>query len=293
MPELPEVETVRRGLERTIVGKRVSAVEVRVPKTFADPSAVIDAQLIGATVRSVERRAKVILIRLSTGLTLAIHLKMTGQLVVRTPVRTKAMGTGFIAGHPEKAYEQPLPHKHTHVIVTFGDGTVLYFNDLRKFGWFRLYEAAAVEQLFADAKLGPEPFSDAFSPDYFRSALASRRIPIKTALLDQKVVAGVGNIYADEALFEARVSPFRKASSLKNNEVAELYSAVKHVLELGIEYGGTTFNSYVNAEGTSGKMRDYLKVYGRAGEPCRGCAGQVVRTKIGQRSAHYCPSCQH
>lgn len=292
MPELPEVETVRRGLERTIVGKRVASVEIRVPKIFADPQERIDALLIGATVTAVERRAKVILIRLSTNSTLAIHLKMTGQLVVRTPERTRAMGTGFIAGHPEKAYEQPLPHKHTHVIVTFDDGTVLYFNDLRKFGWFRLYENGAVERLFEEAKLGPEPFSDAFTLEHFGAALKKRRIPIKTALLDQKVVAGVGNIYADEALFEARISPFRKASSLAKEEISRLHAAVKHVLELGIEYGGTTFNSYVNAEGTPGKMRDYLKVYGREGLPCRGCDGEVVRTKIGQRSAHYCPSCQ-
>ncbi len=292
MPELPEVETVRRGLERTIVGKRVASVEIRVPKIFADSQERIDALLVGATVEAVERRAKVILVRLSTKTTLAIHLKMTGQLVVQTPERTKAMGTGFIAGHPEKAYEQPLPHKHTHVIVTFEDGTVLYFNDLRKFGWFRLYEDGVVERLFEDSKLGPEPFSETFTTEYFSAALRKRQIPIKTALLDQKVVAGVGNIYADEALFEARVSPFRKASSLKNAEISRLHAAVKHVLDLGIEYGGTTFNSYVNAEGTAGKMRDYLKVYGREGQPCRGCTGTVVRTKIGQRSAHYCPSCQ-
>lgn len=292
MPELPEVETVRRGLERTIVGRIVAGVEIRVPKLFADPRELIDTALVGAKVLAVERRAKVLCIRLSTGYTLAIHLKMTGQIVVQTLERTKAMGTGFIAGHPEKAYEQPLPHAHTHVIIRFDDGRILYFNDLRKFGWLRLYENGAVERLFEHAKLGPEPFSPDFTPEYFLAALKKRQIPIKTALLDQKVVAGVGNIYADEALFEARLSPFRKASSLKRDEISRLHAAVQQVLELGIEYGGTTFNSYVNAEGTAGKMRDYLKVYGREGQPCRGCDGTVVRTKIGQRSAHYCPRCQ-
>lgn len=284
MPELPEVETVRRGLERTVVGKTVATVEVRVLKLFPQPQALIDKQLVGGTIAAAQRRAKVLLLRLDNGWTLAIHLKMTGQIVVR------AKAAGFVAGHPEKVYEQPLPHKHTHVIITFSDGTVLYFNDLRKFGWMRL--VASTDELFEATKLGPEPFGEDFTPVYFAAALKNRRIPIKTALLDQKVVAGVGNIYADEALFEARISPFRNASSLKKDEITKLFEAVKHVLKLGIEYGGTTFNSYINAEGSAGRMRDYLKVYGREGQSCRDCTGLVLRKKIGQRSTHYCPDCQ-
>lgn len=292
MPELPEVETVRRGLERTIVGKTVESVDVRVPKIFPDDTATISANLVGGTVVSAERRAKVLLVNLSNDWTVAIHLKMTGQLVVHGTERSKTLGTGFVAGHPEKAYEQALPHKHTHVIVRFTDGTTLYFNDLRKFGWFKLVAPERREAFLAAMNHGPEPFDVEFSPDYLYRVAKQRSIPIKTLLLDQSVVAGVGNIYADEALYRIKVRPTRPAKSLRAVEIQALVDAVRHVLGLGIEHGGTTLNTYVNVEGTSGKMRDHLKVYGREGLPCSVCGNPIERMKIGQRSSHYCPTCQ-
>lgn len=292
MPELPEVETVKRGLERSIVGKTVASVDIRVPKIFNAPDARIREGLLGARVAAVERRAKIILVRLENEWTLAIHLKMTGQLVVVGPERTKTLGTGFIAGHPEKAYEEPLPHKHTHIILGFTGGTTLYFNDLRKFGWFRLVRPEELAGFLAGMGHGPEPFDAEFDPDYLYRVARGRRSPIKTMLLDQSVVAGVGNIYADEALFRAKIHPRRKANSLTALEVKALVSTIREALTLGIEYGGTTFNSFRNVEGTSGKMRDYLMVYGREGLPCSVCGTPIERLKIGQRSSHLCPTCQ-
>lgn len=332
MPELPEVETVRRGLAQTIIGKTVMAVEVRAPKIFADVDNVIESKLIGATITTVARRAKILLIGLSNGWTLAVHLKMTGQLVVKQPEITKPkIQTSnkpqtsnsktekndlaeFTGGHPEKAYDQPLPHKHTHVIVTFTDGTKLYYNDLRKFGWMRLLSDnrkfqipnpksqtqskiqnpnfLTVEGFIDSLGLGPEPLEAEFTVEYFVRLLAKRVIPIKQLLLEQKGIAGIGNIYADEALFYAGIHPQRRANSLGEDEIEKLFTGIQHVLRLGVEHGGTTMSDYRNVDGEQGRMREHLKVYGREGEACFICGTAIERMKIGQRSSHYCPTCQ-
>ncbi len=330
MPELPEVETVKRGLQRTIVGKTISAVEIRVPKLFADDRELVDQVLIGATVSSVERKAKILLIHLSSSWTLAVHLKMTGQLIVvrqqsaDDSKATKAVGANendslfavdgelsavsnesdsvaFVGGHPEKAYEQPLPHRHTHVTVSFGDGTQLYFNDLRKFGWMKLFvseqltgnsEQKTIDEFIKGLRLGPEPLSDDFTPAYLENLVAKRSVPIKQLLLEQKGISGIGNIYADEALFYAKVHPLRPANQLSSQEIALLTEGIKVVLEKGIEFGGTSKNTYLNVEGTKGEMQKYLMVYGREALPCRVCGTPLVRIKIGQRSSHFCPNCQ-
>ena len=294
MPELPEVETVRRGLERTIVGKTVASVDVRVPKMFQSGESLIDDALVGANVLSADRRAKILLVNLSSGYTLAIHLKMTGQLIA-------VNGKSFVGGHPEKAYDQPLPHKHTHITITFTDGATLYYNDLRKFGWMKLLQKQGkgskekgektVNQFLDELKLGPEPLGKEFTLEYFSSGLR-RRTSIKQLLLDQKFIAGIGNIYADEALFAAKVLPTRVASSLSTLEVERLFDGVKDVLKLGIEHGGTTMNTYRNVDGTHGGMRDHLKVYGREGKACLRCGATIQKKKIGQRSASFCPECQ-
>ena len=301
MPELPEVETVRRGLERTVVGKTIQSVEIVVAKIFPVSWALIDEVFIGATVVAADRRAKVLLLTLSTGWTLAIHLKMTGQLVVQEPPvlsGRRVLGTGFVAGHPEKAYQAALPHKHTHIIIQFTDGTTLFFNDLRKFGWMKLLAptpasgAMSIGEFLQSLRLGPEPFDSAFTPAYLEQAATSRRVPIKTFLLDQSVVAGVGNIYADEALFRAHILPTRPAQSLTVAELRALHTSVIEILRLGIEHGGTTLNTYVDIEGSPGKMRDHLLVYGREGTPCSVCGSAIERMKIGARSSRYCPVCQ-
>lgn len=319
MPELPEVETVRRGLERTIIGKTVATVDIRVPKIFADDRALIDATLIEATITQISRRAKILLIYLSSGWVLAIHLKMTGQIIVvnseKETVNSNAANLdvltihssqftvhepGFVGGHPEKAYEQDLPHKHTHVIITFSEGSTLYFNDLRKFGWMRLFpdqpvpgSPFTVHEFLASLKHGPEPLEDEFTLSYFQAGLAKRSTTIKQLLLDQQFIAGIGNIYADEALFAAKILPTRRADSLKQTRSEMLFHAIKQVLQLGIDQGGTSMNSYRQVDGTKGGMREHLKVYGREGLPCLICGSTIVRKKIGQRSSHFCPVCQH
>ena len=302
MPELPEVETVRRGLNRTIVGKTVETVEIRAARIFANDKSLIDRVLVGAKIKNVERRAKVLMIELSSGYVLVIHLKMTGQLIVKEKAHSTGSGqqnqeAGFVGGHPEKAYEQPLPHKHTHVIISFTDGATLYYNDLRKFGWMKLLrldnsgDGPTLDEFLASLKLGPEPLEKDFTLEYFIRGL-NRKTTIKQRLLDQTFIAGIGNIYADEALFVAKLMPTRGANSLDETETKNLFQSIKAVLELGIKYGGTTMNTYRNVDGTHGGMREHLKAYGRAGQKCSRCGETIVSKKIGQRTATFCPSCQ-
>lgn len=315
MPELPEVETVRCGLERTILGKTVAYIEVRVLKLFPNDQSVIDRVLVGAKIVAIDRRAKVLLIDLSTDWTLAIHLKMTGQLIVEkseeqrvksekkntlTSLLLTSQSIAFVGGHPEKSYEQPLPHKHTHVIIEFTDGTHLYFNDLRKFGWLRLFphEVAnhaghqGLSAFLESLNLGPEPLSADFTEGYLAALTKGRTIPIKQLLLQQKGISGIGNIYADEALFRSKIAPKRRANSVKRREIKGLHSAIREVLELGIKHGGTSKNTYLNVEGTRGEMQNHLMVYQRTEKPCIVCATPIEWQKIGGRSSHFCPKCQ-
>lgn len=304
MPELPEVETVRRGLERTLLGKTIKDVEVRVKKLFPGDPSFIDWRLRGAKIQAIKRRAKVLLLELSNGWTLAIHLKMTGQLIVKSD-QSKTNQAAFVGGHPEKVYEQSLPHLHTHIIIKFTDGTTLYYNDLRKFGWMRLlrsnensqtsrtkFNAPTVDEFINRLGLGPEPLGEEFTLDYFRRLVQSRKISIKQLLLDQKGIGGIGNIYADEALFYAGIHPQTRASDIKPRALRRLYDGIRQVLELGIEHGGTTMNTYRNVDGGQGRMREHLKVYGREGEPCLVCGTLIKRIKVGQRSSHFCSKCQ-
>lgn len=295
MPELPEVETVRRGLERTIAGKTFVDIQIRHTKSFRDDDGLIRQVLLEARVLAIVRRAKVLLIELSTNWTLAIHLKMTGQIVVMPRKES-----GFVGGHPEKVYEMGLPNKHTQVIFFFHDQTKMYFNDLRKFGWLRLFprevmdhsQHQSLESFLESLQLGPEPLSSDFTIDYLQTLLSKRSIPIKQLLLEQKGISGIGNIYADEALFRSKIAPKRRANSLQLREISALHRAIREVLELGITYGGTSKNTYLTVEGTKGEMQDHLMVYQRTGKPCRVCATPIERIKLGARSSHYCPKCQ-
>ena len=285
MPELPEVETVVRGLRRRLVGERILAVEIRNPKSFLVDQKQIDQYLIGATVAKVERIQKLIVLRLSNDYSVVGHLKMTGQMVF------EGKDEGFAGGHPEKSYEQPLPHKHTHVIITFPRGT-LYFNDLRKFGWLRLFSKEALVVFLKAQQFGPDPLLKEFDGKYLWERIHVRKVPIKSLLLDQHIAPGVGNIYADEALFDAKISPFRKGNAVTKKEAEALAVSVKKVMEKGIQYGGTTKNNYRTVDGSKGEMQNHLKVYGREGEKCTTCSNLIERKKIGQRSTHFCSNCQ-
>lgn len=287
MPELPEVETVRRGLQELIIGREVHAVTHDTPKGFPNAAADVEAFLIGASVTAVRRRAKVLLVDLSTEYTLVIHLKMTGQLVFR------ASGIAFGAGHPNDSLIGDLPDRSTRVTFTFTDGSHLYFNDQRKFGWVRLMPTVEVSNIDFMQKVGPEPLEADFTAEEFAARFKRRaKTSIKAALLDQTVVAGVGNIYADESLWGAKIHPKTLVGTVTNGQLEELFVALRFVLELAIEKGGSTDRNYVNAEGKKGSYIDFARVFRREGKPCPRCGTTIEKIRVAGRGTHVCPTCQ-
>jgi len=286
MPELPEVETVRRGLHKLIIGRSIASAISDNPGSFPNAQAQIDAFLIGSRVTDVRRRAKVLMIDLSTDYSLVVHLKMTGQLVFRGE-------TDFGAGHPTDSLIGELPDRSTHVTITFTDGTHLFFNDQRKFGWMKLLPTAEVGDLPFMRRVGPEPLEDDFTLRQFIDRFSRRpRTSIKAALLDQTVIAGVGNIYADESLWGAHIHPKRLVQTITDDEFAALYREVREVMNLSIEKGGSTAKNYVNAEGKRGSYMDFARVFRREGQECPRCGTTIVKFKAAGRGTHICPICQ-
>ena len=287
MPELPEVETVRRGLHELIIGRMVKKVVYDTPKSFPNAPADVDRFLIGSTITDVRRRAKVLMIDLSTNYTLVIHLKMTGQLVFR------ASDVAFGAGHPNDSLIGELPDRSTRVTFTFADGSHLYFNDQRKFGWVKLIPTIEVPNIDFMKKVGPEPLEADFTPEQFAARFKRRaKSPIKAALLDQTVIAGVGNIYADESLWGAKIHPLRKVATITDAEFNKLYHELRDVMNLAIAKGGSTDKNYVNAEGKRGSYMDFARVFRREGLPCPRCGTIIVKFKAAGRGTHICPNCQ-
>lgn len=284
MPELPEVETVVRGLNNLIVGKKFRRATHDNPKSFPNAEHDVAKFLIGAKVTRVRRRAKVILIELDTNYTLMAHLKMTGQFVYVSDSER------FGAGHPNDSLVGQLPDKSTRVQFEFDDGTHLYFNDQRKFGWVRLIPTPEIPNIDFMKKVGPEPLDDNFTAADFRERFKRRaRSNIKAALLDQTVIAGVGNIYADESLWGAMIHPQRLVNSLSDKELDDLYREVRAVLALSIEKGGSSNRNYVNASGEKGKYMDFAKVFRREGLPCPRCGTTIEKIRVAGRGTHYCP----
>ncbi len=287
MPELPEVETVRIGLSSLLPGLQIKAVTHDWPKSFPNAPAEVAEFLIGARVSGVRRRAKVLIIDLDTDYSLVIHLKMTGQLVFRSTI------AHFGAGHPNDSLIGNLPDKSTRVILTFFDGSKLFFNDQRKFGWMRLLPAAAVEQLDFFQKVGPEPLASDFTADDFIKRLRRRnKSGIKAVLLDQTVVAGIGNIYADESLWGAKIHPEVKVCDIPEALLKALYEALRSVLQLSIEKGGSTDRNYVNHEGKRGSYLTFARVFRREGRPCPRCGTTIIKMRVAGRGTHICPRCQ-
>lgn len=286
MPELPEVETVRRGLVGLIIGRNIGSVTHDTAKSFPNSTSDVESFLIGATVTDVRRRAKVLLIDLDSAYTLVIHLKMTGQLVFRGEVL-------FGAGHPNDSLIGELPDRSTRVTLTFSDGSHLYFNDQRKFGWMKLMPTLEVPNIDFMRKVGPEPLEADFTPEEFASRFARRaRTSIKAALLDQTVVAGVGNIYADESLWGAKIHPQRLVGSITSDEFTLLYTELRGVMNKAIEKGGSTDKNYVNAEGKRGSYMDFARVFRREGKACPRCGATIIKFKAAGRGTHICPVCQ-
>ena len=288
MPELPEVETVRRGLERLVVGRKIESVMVYdSPKSFPNNQTDVEQFAYGATITAIKRRAKVLLIELSTNYTLVTHLKMTGQLVY-------VGGERFGAGHPSDSLVGTLPDRSTRVAVTFADATTLFFNDQRKFGWMKLYPTLEVPNIDFMQKVGPEPLEDSFTADVFTARIRRRNnTTIKAAILDQTVLAGVGNIYADESLWGAKIHPSTRVKDVSDAQLATLLQELKYVLNLAIEKGGSTDKNYVNAEGKRGSYIDFARVFRQEGKECPRHPGVIIlKTKVAGRGTHICPLCQ-
>ncbi|MDB5164238.1 MAG: mutM [Candidatus Saccharibacteria bacterium] len=286
MPELPEVETIRIGLARLLPGRQVTGVTHDTVKSFPNAAADVDRFLVGAKVEQVVRRAKVLLIELSSKYSLVIHLKMTGQLVFRGE-------QNFGAGHPSRSLIGELPDKSTRVTLEFSGGDRLFFNDQRKFGWMKLIPTAEVPNIDFMRRLGPEPLAAEFTSQDFITRL--RRRPgsnIKAVLLDQTVIAGVGNIYADESLWGAKIHPSSLVVHVSDNKLATLYKELKYVLELSIAKGGSTDKNYVDSEGKKGSYLAFARVFRREGLACPRCGTTIIKTRVAGRGTHLCPHCQ-
>lgn len=368
MPELPEVETVRIGLSRLLPGHKVTAVDSDWHKSFPNTKSDVDNFLIGAHVKDIRRRAKVLTIDLDTDYSLVVHLKMTGQMVyVAEPhkeekgEREKVKEQRFGAGHPNDSLIGILPDKSTRIILTFEStdfkkvaglevdarkkrsteqdvhkvrrastavsdkvaaqerwqsfglgpkygapgefihrgenagqrGPQLFFNDQRKFGWMRLIPTVAVEELDFFKKVGPEPLESNFTVLAFTQRLMRRKNSnIKAVLLDQTVIAGVGNIYTDESLWGAKIHPSTLVKDITNQQFKTLFTELQYVLNLAIEKGGSTDKNYVNAEGKKGSYMDFARVFRRENLPCPRCGTTIQKTRVAARGTHTCPNCQ-
>jgi formamidopyrimidine-DNA glycosylase len=317
MPELPEVETVRVGLSEHIVGLQVCSVWFDWPKSFPNDPEIAAQYLIGAMITSVTRRGKVLCIGLDSGYSLLVHLKMTGQMVVRSG------NYRFGGGHPNDSLINKLPDNSTRVILHLAENTAekqqsatgnhysasrwqhigmnscqantveLFFNDQRKFGWMKLHPTPEIDDIPFFQLLGPEPLATSFSADLFiERARARNNTRVKALLLDQKFIAGVGNIYADESLWGARIHPRTRIAQLDDQQLTRLYQAVKSVLQLSIRSGGSSDKNYVDAEGNKGSYLQWAQVFRREGQPCSRCSQDIVKIRVAGRGTHICMVCQ-
>lgn len=287
MPELPEVEIIRIGLSGLLLGKQISSVKWSWQKSFPNSEQDVNSFMLGAKVSDIRRRAKVLLIDLDTNYSFIIHLKMTGQLVYRGGAEL------FGAGHPSDSLVGDLPDKSTRVTIEFTDSSKLFFNDQRKFGWMRLFPTAEVPNIDFFKRFGPEPLNSAFTAQDFRERIRRRpKSSIKAALLDQTVIAGVGNIYADESLWGAKIHPATLVGKVSTTKLNRLYAQLLSVLRLSIERGGSTDRNYVNAEGKKGSYLSFARVFRREGQPCYRCGENIEKIRVAGRGTHICPRCQ-
>jgi formamidopyrimidine-DNA glycosylase len=283
MPELPEVETMRGIVARELTGRTLAAVDLTLPKLLRDSPLPDLGLLVGSTLIGTDRRAKVMVTHWSNDLSALTHFKLAGQLTVVRPDGTRVM-----AGHPVPGPDGPMPHKSTHLTMSFADGSILYYSDIRQFGWWRLMPTEDVPAALDAFNFAPEGVgADRITLEDLGARLARRRIPLKTALLDQSVVAGLGNIYVDEALHHARLHPERAANSLSPEELHALHEAIAWSLERGLEQGGADIRN-----GKAYPRDGFPAVHGRKGEPCTTCGAEILKTVVGTRGTYYCPVCQ-
>lgn len=273
MPEMPEVETIRRSLQHKLEGRQFTAVDIRLPRLIKSPGAGdFPGYILQRQILTLVRRGKYLLFYLAGGMVLVIHLRMTGKLYYAA------------------AGDEPDPY--THVIFYLDNGDRLFYADTRTLGTMYAFDETELWRIAGLTRMGPEPLSDEFTFGYFSQTLSNRKGKVKALLLNQDVIGGLGNIYADESLAMAGVDPDRRASTLTPDELERLYNAINKVIGDAIHHGGTTFRDYRDGAGQSGSHQHHLLVYGRSGQPCLCCGTPIARKESAGRGTHYCPQCQ-
>lgn len=287
MPELPEVETVRRDLSQVMVGVPIKKLEVFHLKTIKPLSVKeLEKRLHGKSIQAIKRIGKLLIFEIHTSSeVLLVHLKMTGQMIWQGPDKKVLAG-----GHSLSKPMENLPNKHTRLAVTFKNGAQLFFNDLRLFGYWKFVSLPELKKI--KNKYGIEPLTDNFTWSNFKNALGKRTANIKAVLLNQSIISGMGNIYVDEALWQAKIHPARKVKDLAESELKALCNACHEVIEKGVKYRGTTFNHFVDGYGKKGGFLQFLKVYGRVAQPCKRCQTPISKIKLAGRGTHVCLRCQ-
>lgn len=297
MPELPEVESLRRSLKPYIVGKTIHKIIVHKPKLVSGSGTVrqplehkkqeFETKPIGAKITDITRVAKNLIIHLNNGQIILVHLKMTGQLVYQDDKNNKVLG-----GHPIEVSELVLPNQHSHIIFDLDQGS-LYYNDVRMFGYVLLYpNLDTIYQQGHFDKIGLDPFDTSFTEEYLYKHLKTKKSKLKTVLLDQSIVTGLGNIYADEVCFRSGILPTRIANTLTKKETHKLYQAITEIIPKAVEMGGSSIANYIMADGSRGTYAREHKVYGKSGKPCVSCKKALQKTIINSRTTVFCKFCQ-
>ena len=286
MPELPEVQTIVNDLNKIVLNKKIKKVEIRLPKIIKGVNKDFGNILENNSFQKISRWGKFIIIQLSRkNRYLVVHLRMTGQIIY---INKKKI---IVGGHSVEINQFDLPHKQTHLIIHFQDQSKLFYNDQRQFGFWQIVNRQGLKKI--QDKLGLDPLHNEFSLLNFKKLFQDKKGDIKAFLLNQKYVAGLGNIYVDESLFRAHILPFRKINTLTGKEVKKLHQAIKNILNLSLKYRGTTFNNYVDARGRKGQFIKFLKVYRKEGQKCPRCRKETIKkVKIAGRGTRYCPHCQ-
>lgn len=287
MPELPEIETVKLGLQKYLTNHKIEDIKVKIPKMFVGNK----KQIIGAKVTDIKRIGKGLIIEFDNNYALAVHFKMTGQLVFRDN-NTKNMPLS------QKVGGQTLPSKYSHIIFTLDKDSMLFYNDLRQFGWMKVLKKDEIMQMPFFNQMGPEPkvgsdlAGKELTLDYFKNVLGKSGLTIKVVLMDQKKIGGIGNIYANDALFLAKIDPRRKAKSLNEEELKKLYEAIFVVIKKSLSFGGSSDENFVNALGQDGNYQEHTLVYGKKGQKCSMCNGVIEKIQLGGRGTYFCPKHQ-
>ena len=286
MPELPEVETIRRGLQKSVINKKISNVKIYKKNLIKSSYSKFVKTLSGDKFKKIQRRGKLLYFELDkNNLWLLIHLKMTGQLIYQDKSNLIAGGHSFKSDNLNS-----LPNKFSHIIFTFFDNSNLFFNDMRQFGYMKLVDVADLEDILS--KFGIEPNQKSFTYNSFAKIFAGRKAPVKSILLNQFLISGIGNIYADEISFASKVLPHKQSNELSQSELRALWQNSNKIIKKAVAKGGTTFKDYRDSKGNNGNFVRHLKVYGRIGDGCFSCGNIINKTKIAGRTTAYCPFCQ-